>query len=57
MRRLQGRASELVLKGQIQESRQAFEEGLKGICCGGITREPPVGAFRLTRPALFLRME
>ena len=30
MRRLQGRASELVLKGQIQESRQAFEEGLKG---------------------------
>ena len=30
MRRLQGRASELMLKGQIQESRQAFEEGLKG---------------------------
>lgn len=30
MNRLQGRASELLLKGQIQESRQAFEEGLKG---------------------------
>lgn len=30
MRRLQGRATELLLKGQIQESRLAFEEGLKG---------------------------
>lgn len=30
MNRLQGRASELLLKGQIQESRQAFEEGLEG---------------------------
>lgn len=30
MRRLQGRAKELLLKGQIQESRQAFEEGLEG---------------------------
>lgn len=30
MRRLQGRATELLLKGQIQESRQAFDEGLKG---------------------------
>lgn len=30
MRRLQGRAKELLLKGQIQESRRAFEEGLEG---------------------------
>lgn len=29
MRRVQGRASELLLKGQIQESRQAFEAKLK----------------------------
>lgn len=30
MHRLQGRATELLLKGQIQESRQAFEVGLEG---------------------------
>lgn len=30
MRRVQRRASELLLKGQIQESRQAFEVGLEG---------------------------
>lgn len=47
MRRLQGRARELLLKGQIQESRLAFEEGLKG----DVDRENYAGASRRAQAA------
>lgn len=47
MRRLQGRATELLLKGQIQESRQALDEGLKG----DVDRGDYAGASRRTQEA------